>query len=63
MSAALVSSCPWAAVAASGDLDTSFDGDDRVTADFGGTTDEAFAMATVPPGPVAQVSPPARRAC
>ncbi|MFE6063075.1 hypothetical protein [Streptomyces sp. NPDC056431] len=35
MSAALVSSCPWAAVAASGDLDTSFDGDGRVATDFG----------------------------
>ncbi|MFD3996026.1 calcium-binding protein [Streptomyces sp. NPDC058548] len=52
MSAALVLSCPWVALAAPGDLDTSFDGDGRVTTDFGGTTDEAFAMAVQADGKI-----------
>ncbi|WP_063886634.1 DUF11 domain-containing protein [Streptomyces aureus] len=55
MSAALVLSCPWVAVAAPGDLDPSFDGDGRVTTDFGGTTDEAFAMAVQPDGKIIAV--------
>uniref|UniRef100_A0AAU2K1G8 Calcium-binding protein n=1 Tax=Streptomyces sp. NBC_00049 TaxID=2903617 RepID=A0AAU2K1G8_9ACTN len=48
----LVLCCPGLAQAASGDLDTSFDTDGKVTTDFGGAFDRAAGVAVQPDGKI-----------